>query len=71
MEKAEFMQLVSQYWDRVQDLQDCTNFYDHEKQFDELWTQMGQDVLEKSINQPVDNYRKKNCGHEIRSSRSE
>ena len=59
MTKAEYIELCSQRWDMIENLKDSTTFYDHEKDFDFIWTEMGREVLEKSISTPPKDYRKK------------
>ena len=59
MTKAEFIEMCGQRWDMIKNLEDSTTFYDHEKDFDMIWTEMGRDVLEKSLGDVPKDYRKK------------
>ena len=49
MEKAEFLNLISQHWDDIRKLQNSESLYDLEKDFDQIWVDLGRDVLEKTI----------------------
>ena len=59
MTKAEYISLCSQRWDMIKNLEESTNFYNHEKDFDNIWTEMGRAVLEKSVSEVPKDYRKK------------
>ena len=41
MTKEEFMVLASEKYENLQKLNEHLNFYDYEKAFDELWTELG------------------------------
>jgi hypothetical protein len=59
MTEAEFLALAKAKYDSLQTLKDSPNFYDYEKSFDEIWTDLGRQVLEKNIGEVPSNHRKK------------
>lgn len=59
MTKEEFLALAAQRYDALQSLNQLDNFYDYEKQFVGLWKDLGREVLEKNIGEPVADKRKK------------
>jgi hypothetical protein len=59
MTKAEYLELASQEWETINALQSETSFYEYEKTFDLIWTNLGQRVLERSISEPIKDRRKK------------
>ena len=58
--KNEFLKLAGAKYEAIQKLGDSPSFYDYEKAFDEIWTELGRNVLEKSISQVPGDRRKKN-----------
>lgn len=66
MSKDEYMALAEQKYQDLQQLKSKQTFYDYEKSFDEIWQDLGRQVLEKSLSDvPVDR-RKKKDDHAIR-----
>ncbi len=59
MTKEEFLAVASQKYESLQKLNEHLNFYDYEKAFDELWTELGRSILEKNIGKVPENHRKK------------
>ena len=59
MTKAEFLERCSQHWEDIKHLEDSTTLYELERDFDEIWTNLGKEVLEKTISKVPQNYRKK------------
>ena len=55
----EYVAIARQKYQAIQALQDKTSFYDHEKTFETIWTDLGRQVLEKSISKQTQNRRKK------------
>lgn len=55
----ELLALTRQRYQQLQDLQKTNSFYDHEKQFEDIWMSLGRQVLEKTISQPPEDRRKK------------
>lgn len=56
MTKEEFLALASQKWEELSEKQEkMESFYDYEKNFDELWTDLGRQVLEGSLEGPFVN----------------
>jgi len=59
MTKEEYLKLAEEKWDALHGLRKENNFYDYEKKFDQLWVELGKEVLEKSISNPSKDRRKK------------
>lgn len=49
MTQAEFVALAAARYEQLQALNQLDSFYDYEKNFDQLWTSLGRDVLEKNL----------------------
>lgn len=62
MTQAEFIALAAARYEQLQSLNQLDSFYDYEKQFDQLWTGLGRDVLEKNLGDlPNDPQKKTSC----------
>jgi hypothetical protein len=59
MTKDEFLVLATEKYESLQKLNAQTSFYDYEKGFDELWTDLGRQVLESNIGELPKDHRKK------------
>ena len=60
MNEEEFVALARQRYQQIKDLQTVESFYDYEKAFDNLWTELGNQVLQQSISHaPTDRRKKK------------
>lgn len=59
MTKEEFLAVASQKYESLQKLNEHVSFYEYEKAFDELWTELGRSILEKNIGKVPENHRKK------------
>ena len=59
MTKEEYLKLAAERYDAIASLKEGQSFYEYEKKFDQLWTGLGRDVLERSINKPSADKRKK------------
>ena len=59
MTKEEYLSLASEKYEALQTLNTNLNFYDYEKTFDELWTELGRAVLERNIGKIPNDHRKK------------
>jgi hypothetical protein len=59
MTKEEYIALTLSKWEQLEALKERGNLYDYEKEFDELWVDLGRSVLEKSISEVPNNRRKK------------
>ena len=56
----EYLALVHQKYHDLQALKSKPTFYDYEKSFEEIWLDLGRQVLEKSLGQvPLDRRKKK------------
>ena len=49
MTKAEYMALAEARFEALNGLQKHTDFYQYEKEFDQIWTDLGRAVLEQSV----------------------
>lgn len=59
MTKDEFLALALEKYEALQKLNEQTSFYDYERGFDELWTDLGRKVLETNIGKVPADHRKK------------
>jgi uncharacterized membrane protein len=60
MTEEEFLALARQKYQELQQLKTKPTLYDYEKSFDEIWQELGRQVLEKNLsNVPVDRRKKK------------
>lgn len=59
MTKSEFMALCESRWEEMDELSDRTNLYDLEKDFSQLWQNLGKSVFEKRLGELPSNHRKK------------
>jgi hypothetical protein len=57
--KEEYMALAAQKYEQLHDLNKKTTLLDHEQAFETIWTDLGKQVLEKTISQPKLDRRKK------------
>jgi hypothetical protein len=59
MTKEEFVALSSARYDELQSLNKLDNFYDYEKEFVNIWQDLGRSVLEKNLGTLSNDKRKK------------
>lgn len=60
MTEDEYVALARQKYQDLQQLKSKPTFYDYEKSFDEIWQELGRQVLEKSLSDvPTDRRKKK------------
>ncbi len=60
MTEDEYVALARQKYQDLQQLKSKPTFYDYEKSFDEIWQDLGRQVLEKSLSDvPADRRKKK------------
>lgn len=59
MTKEEFMEMVSRRYDALQALGRHDNFYDYEKEFEQIWLETGKEVLERNLGEAPAERRKK------------
>ena len=61
MTEESFLALAASKYALLKKLGELNNFYDHEKQFEQVWTEFGREALEQSIGEvPRDHRLKKN-----------
>ncbi len=60
MTKEEYLSLAEAKYKELEKLKEQKNFYEYEKRFDEIWTDLGRTVLQASISKtPIDRRKKK------------
>lgn len=60
MTEEEYIALARQKYQDLQNLKNEKSFYSYEKTFDEIWTDLGRQVLEKNLSVvPADRRKKK------------
>ena len=60
MTREEYHQLADKKYDRLQELGKIDNFYDYEKEFEQIWKDLGRAVLESNLSKLPADRRKKN-----------
>jgi hypothetical protein len=60
LSEQEYVDLARTKYQELRKLQESKNFYEYEKRFDEIWIELGKEVLEKSISDVPGDRRKKN-----------
>lgn len=59
MTESEFVALALTKYEALKSLENSADFYQHEKDFDQIWTELGGQVLEKSLGTAPASPRKK------------
>ena len=67
MTQAEFIALAAARYQQIQALNKLDSFYDYEKDFDQLWTGLGRDVLEKNLGNLSNDPQKKHDAVPVRN----
>ena len=49
MKKEEYLNLAESKWKELEELKAEKRFYDYEKRFEEIWLELGKEVLQSSI----------------------
>ena len=57
--EEEFLAQAKERYQTIKKLSSIESYYDYEKSFDEIWTDYGREILEKSISEPPKDRRKK------------
>ena len=60
MTKEQLLTMVSERYDQLQALNKLNDFYDYEKEFEDIWQELGRSVLERNIGESSADRRKKN-----------
>ena len=68
MTEDEYVALARQKYHQLQQLKDKPTLYDYEKAFDEIWTDLGRQVLEKNLSDVPNDRRKKKAHDPLRPS---
>lgn len=58
--ETDFLKLAKGKYQQLKKLEGTPSFYEYEKNFDRVWTELGREVLEKSISEVSADRRKKN-----------
>jgi len=66
MTKSEFMAMCESRWNEIDQLSDRTNLYDLEKDFTQVWQQLGKTVFERRLGELPNNHRKKKSKLHVR-----
>jgi hypothetical protein len=59
MTREEYHQLADQRYAKLQKLNEIDNFYDYEKEFEQIWKDLGRVVLESNLSKLSADRRKK------------
>jgi hypothetical protein len=59
MTKEDFIKLAESEYNKIAALKEEASFYEYEKQFEEVWIELGRKVFEKSISEVGEDRRKK------------
>ena len=59
MSKEEYLALAEQKYKDLQNLKKKPTFYDYEQSFEQIWLDLGRQVLEKNLSEVPDDRRKK------------
>ncbi|KAA6302381.1 MAG: hypothetical protein EZS26_001494 [Candidatus Ordinivivax streblomastigis] len=51
MTKEEYLALAASHYEDLEKLKEKENFYDYEKGFDEIWTDLGRLYIEAQLNE--------------------
>jgi hypothetical protein len=60
MTKEQLLTMVSERYDQLEALNKLNDFYDYEKEFEDIWKELGRSVLENNISESSADRRKKN-----------
>jgi len=66
--EEEYVALARQKYSELKALKSKPTFYDYEKSFEEIWLDLGRQVLEKSLSQVPTDRRKKKDENALRSN---
>jgi hypothetical protein len=68
MTESEFVALALSKYEQIKSLENSADFYQHEKDFDQVWTELGGQVLEKTLGEQPASARKKKRSDPLRRS---
>ncbi len=68
MTEEEYIALARRKYHDLQQLKTQPTFYDYEKSFDQIWQDLGRQVLEKTLSDVPADRRKKKDDHTLRSN---
>lgn len=65
MTEQEFLALAAERYQQIKDLHRHDSFYDYEKEFEQIWIELGRETLEKSLGDlPEERRKKKDSGRD-------
>jgi len=59
MTSSEFLKIAESKYSKIASLKEAESFYEYEKQFEEVWLELGKEVFEKNISETGKDRRKK------------
>jgi len=59
MTEDQFVALARQRYQEISALNELDSFFEYEKQFDQLWVELGREVLEKNLGDVPESNKKK------------
>jgi uncharacterized membrane protein len=59
MTKAEYLEVAGRRYDKLHALNKIDNFYDYEKEFVNIWQDLGREVMENNLGELIKDKRKK------------
>ncbi|MBN8589358.1 MAG: hypothetical protein J0L94_13670 [Rhodothermia bacterium] len=68
MTEDQFVALARQRYQEISALNELDSFFEYEKQFDQLWVELGREVLEKNLGDVPESNKKKRISNPIRAS---
>lgn len=51
MKKEEYLRLAETKWQELEKLKEEKSFYEYEKRFEEIWLELGKEVLQEGLGQ--------------------
>ena len=70
MTEQEFIALAAARYKQITELNRHENLYDYEKEFEQIWLELGRETFEKSLGPLPEERRKKKDPHPVRRDRS-
>ena len=71
MTEEEYLRLCKSHWDSFKKLNESTNLYDHEKDFEAMLIEFGRELLQKSVGEAGRDHRKKKDTEPLRDDRNQ
>ena len=71
MNKEEFLKLAEAKYEEINALKEAPTFFDYERGFAEIWTELGRQVIQSELGDPGKDRRKKKDPVHLRGTASE